>query len=481
MFKRSILIVCIIMMLTQLPRQLNAAGDGASQLVLPASPLSLSQCIDIALDQNQKRRISRLAVETAEYQHKQALSAFWPQVNLESAITQQDEDPNFIFPANNFNFNIPLPGLGTIAGQTSVPEQNITIMDKKSITSSLNMTYPLFTGGLRSSAVKAAESNIQAAKQAMRRTDLEVVRDVRQMYYGAVLARRMADIGKETLERLSATSNLTERLYKEGSGSVTKLDFLRSQVVVESARAVVERLVSGVPLAEAALVNTMGIAWDIPITLAEKKIPFHEVGADLAQLVNGAYQFNPDWKQLAAGLEAAQALVKKERSGHWPKVALSGKLWRWDNDLDGEGLATDANETGWSVGLGLQMPLFTGFMTANKIKEAQARLKQLQSQKILLKEGLALQVKHGFIRVQQAGNIRRASMKAADHAREHRELAVRAYMNELVPTEVVIESQIFEALANAKSEMAQYENAAARFDIDFIIGGEVRKMIAGDE
>ncbi len=478
---RSLFLVCCcltVMVQTGWSTDRSDAAEAKPQQDLTS--LTVLHCIDIALEQNQKRRISKLAVETAEYQHKQALSSLWPKVTFDAVYDQQDEDVTFIFPENTFTFNIALPGLGPIAGQTVVPEQKVTVMDRESILSSLNMTYPLFTGGLRSGAVEAAESNIVAAKQAMRRTNLELVRDVQRMYYGAVLAQRLSDIGQETLTRLKTTSELTERLYKSGSGSVTKLDYLRSQVVLESARSIVERLTSNVALSKTALGNTIGLEWNTPFGISETTIPVVESDTDLDKLVDDAYHFNPDWKRLAAGLDVAKALVKKERSGFMPKVALNGSLWRWDNNLDDSGLSTEENETGWRVGVGLQMPIFSGFMTTNKINEAKARLKKLESQQILLKQGLALQVKHGVIRVNRSQKIRDASAKAADYAGQHRDLAVRAYMNELISTQVVIESQIFEALARAKSEMARYENAAARFDIDFIVGREVKKLLGED-
>ncbi len=480
MIRNFFLVYCCLSMITQMTWAESAAETAETTSRRLLSPLTLSQCIEIALEQNHKRRISKLAVDTAEYQHRQALSSFWPQVSFDMAYNRQDEDVNFIFPANTYNYNITLPpsmGGATISGQTTVPEQDVTVMDRESVVSSLKVTYPLFTGGLRSNAVKAAESNVKAAVHALRRTELELVRDVQRLYYGAVLARRLADIGGKTLIRLETTTELTERLYKGGSGSVTRLDHLRSLVVLESARCIVERLTSNVELSKAALGNTMGLKWDTPLTLAETSIPFVALEADVDRLVADTYRFNPDWKRLAAGLDAAQALVNKERSARWPKVALSGTLWRWDNDLDGEGFATDENVEGWSVGVGFQMPLFSGFMTTNKILESKARLKKMESNRILLKEGLALQVKHGVIRMGRSQKIREASLKAAGHAKEHRELAVRAYMNELISTEEVIESQIVEALARARSETAQYETAVARFDIDFIVGQEVQKLL----
>ncbi len=480
MIRNFFLVCCCLFMITPLTWADNAAEAAETTSPRLSSPLTLSHCIDIALERNQQRRISELAVETAEYQHRQALSSFWPQVTLDVAYNQQDEDMNFIFPENTYNYNISLPpsmGGATISGQTSVPEQDVTVMDRESVISSLNLTYPLFTGGVRSNAAKAAKSNVEAAVHALRRTELELVRDVQRMYFGTVLAQRLADIGDKTLIRLETTTDLTERLYKGGSGSVTRLDYLRSLVVLESARSITERLKSNVELSKAALGNTMGLQWDTPLTLAETSIPFKALEADVDKLVADTYRFNPDWKRLAAGLDAAQALVNKERSARWPKLALSGRLWRWDNDLDGEGLATDENTDGWSVGVGFQMPLFTGFMTTNKILESKARLKKMESMRILLKEGLALQVKHGVIRIGRSQKIREASLKAAGHAKEHRELAVRAYMNELISTKEVIESQIVEALACARSEMAQYENAMARFDIDFTVGQEVQKLL----
>lgn len=444
-----------------------------------SSPLTVSRCIEIALEQNQRRKISKLAVDTAEYQYKQALSSLWPRINFEASYNRFDEDLNFIFPENTYAYRVDIPGLPPIGGQTTVPEQDVTLMDRDSVLSSLNFEYPLFTGGLRSGAIKAAEFNIEAAKQIERRTDLKLIHDVQRMYYGAVLASRLAELGEETLVRLETTAELTERLYENGSGTVTKLDYLRSRVVLESARSIVELLTSNVDLARAALGNTMGLNWESSFDLAETTIPYLETEVDIKQFVAGAYLFNPDWKQLAAGLDAAQALVKKEKAGYWPKIAINGRLWSWQNDLDGEGLATPENQEGWSVGIGLQLPLFTGFMTTNKVREAKARLKKLEAEKIMLREGLALQVKHGVIRVNRSQKILDASSRAAGHAQEHRQLAVRAYMNELIPTREVIESQIFEALTQAKLEMARFEHAQARFDVDFIIGKEVHTLLDG--
>ncbi len=458
------------------PANTSPDGDPIAQFAV-SEPLSLDQCIQIALRQNQKRRISRLAVETAELQLKQAFSSFWPTLNFETGYNQFDENINFIFPQETANLTIPMPPAPPLQGTITVPEKEIKVIDRESVLSRLQVNYPIFTGGLRTSTVKAAKAGVKAAQSAMRRTDLELIRDVQRMYYGVVLARKLARIGAQTFNRLEVTTDLTEKLYKQGAaGTVTKLDYLRSKVVLESVRSVKTTLDAGVELTEAALGNTMGLNWQQPVKLAETELPFHPVKVDLDKLVAETYRFNPDWQRLAAGLEAANALVRKEQAGHWPKIGLSGMLWRWDNDL-GSGMATKENQSGWSVGAGLRLPIFDGFLTTNRVKQAKVRVDKMASQQILLKEGLALQVKHGFIRMQRAHKVYDSSQQAMRDAREHRELAVRAYMSELTTTEIVIESQIFEALTRARAVMSAYDHISARYDIDFIVGREVKKML----
>jgi outer membrane protein len=455
--------VCWILLLLAVPVWGDANGPTVPE------KLTLDQCIETALAHNQKKQISQLAAETAEYQYKQALSAYWPQISFESGYNHFDQDINFIFPQRSGRISVSGLGPAPIAGDITIPQQDVTVMNQDNVLSRLKMVYPLFTGGLRSAMARRGAAGVTAARQALRRTELELILDVKRMYYGAVLARRLADIGTQTLARLQATSDLTKTLYSRGSGSVTRRDYLRSQIVLDSARAIVDRLTAHAELADAALANTMGLDWDDPVEPAEISIPYEPLDVDVHQMVADAYRFNPDWQQMAAAIEAYQAQVSAEKAKLWPQVAVSGTLWRWDTSMD-SGLATDDNKQGWSVGVGLRLPLFSGFLSTNRIKAAQTRLKSMQAGRILLKKGLGLQIKSAFIMMDGARKARTAEIEAAQRGKEHRELTERAYMQQMVSTADVLESQILDALTEARSETAQYEYALARFQIDFLVG-----------
>ncbi|TKB25524.1 TolC family protein [Desulfopila sp. IMCC35006] len=452
---------------------------------------NLKQCIEIALEKNRFRFMSRYSVEIAEAQHQQALSGYWPQIGASANYSIMDQDPNFIFPSQNIslqgaylNLNVPTglpaPYPAEIVQKLEslpVPEQDVKLMDRKNLVSSLNATLPLYTGGQVSAMVRQAKSGIKAASEEARRTDLQIAYDTTRYYYGAVLARELVQIGKDALARMEVTLELTENLYTHGSGTVKKTDYLRNKTVVEWLRTAVTALVANEELAKAALTNSMGLDWESPVEPAPEELPFYPSKVELKDLVNGAYSFNPDWLRLEAGLEAASAKIDEAKSGHLPKVGLFGNLTRIDNSYD-KGIATPDNKNSWTIGIGMEIPLFNGLRTTNEVREAKARLAKLKQQQFLLKEGLALQVKHIFIQLMSTQEQKSSSEAAANSSEENRSLNERAYQEELVETKDVIEAQLVESLMKAQYRKSLYDNLEARANMDFVIGKQITDIMA---
>jgi len=462
--------------------QAAAADSGAAP-----RRLTLQECLDTALENNRWRPASRFSVEVAEAQLRQALSSYWPEVAAKAAFTRLDQDPNFIFPqtrvsvpASTVVANTPLGSfpVSVPAQEFAVPEQDIKLMDRDTLVGTVDGTLPLFTGGLRPAIVRQARSGLEAAKQEARRTDLQVIYDVKRIYWGAVLAGRLRGVADDALARMEVTLELTERLYQGGSMRVKKTDYLRNKTVVEALRSTVAHLQSNEALTLAALVNALGLAWDTPIAVAEGEVPFQPSTADLSALVGSAYEFNPDWARLEEGLKAAEAGVDAKIAGHLPKVALLGKFTVIENDYD-KGMVTPDNKNSWAVGVAMELPLFRGFRTQGEVQEARARLGRLKEQKVLLREGLALQVKDVFLQMTRALAQEGAMAAAAQAAQENRDLHERAYQEELVETKDVIEAQLVESLMQANYEKTRYDHVEAQARLDFVVGSEVSAVLQG--
>ena len=478
----------------------------------PATPqvLSVEECLRIAMDKNHQRPASRFAVAMAEAQHRQALAGYWPQVNAKAGWFRLDEAPNFIFPAetmyvppqtitvpggtaavtipaNAFGPGFPptavqmpvsFPGqsISTTAQVFPIPEQNIKLANPENFTASGNLTWLLFDGGMRKGYREQALGAVEAARAEVRRTDLEITDSVVRLFYGALLARQLRQVGEDTLARMEVTLELTESLYKNGAGKVNKTDYLENVVMVETIRSTVAELAKNEAAAEAALAYTMGLPWNATVRPAAEEVPYQPFAGNLDELVGTAYEFNPDWAKVEAGLKALGGAVTTARSGYYPKVAWTGELHRWWNSYTA-GMATAENKAGWSIGVGLEIPIFDGFLTRNKVAEALARVAKLKEEKLLLREGIGLQLRESFLALDAASKTYQAANRAMVAARENRDLTSRAYQSELVETEKVIRAQLFEALMTAQYLKARYDLVAIESQISLVVGKEIAAKV----
>lgn len=476
----------------------GAQSPGGGTVLKPAEPsireVSLEECLEAALENNHRRPASRFAVAVAEAQHRQALAAYWPQLSAGAGYQRLDASPNFLFPASSLTvpaqgLALP-PGLGlaiadpanNIVGRVTafpsqtvpVPAQEVTLANPDNALATLDAAWLVFDGGLRKGQRDQTRALVDMMKQAARRTDLEIVDSVKRHYYGSVLARQVHQLGKETLARMEATLSLTETLYQEGGGTVKKTDFLDTKVVVETLRSMVAMLEKSEAMAEAALANSMGLPWKASARPKDTSIPYTPFAEDLENLVSAAYEWSPDWARFDAGLRAAEASIGTAKSGYSPRLALTGSLRKWWNSYDA-GLATKRNKAGWSVGVGIEVPLFNGLLTQNRVAEARARVAGLKEQRFLLEEGIALEIKDAVLGLVAADKSHGATLEAMQAAAENRDLTTRAYQNELVETEKVIRAQMMEALMSAQHFRVRFEHVALQSRIDLLVGSEVSK------
>lgn len=448
--------------------------------------------MEISLKNNQRRPVSRLGVQIAEAQHRQALSGWWPTISLQAAFASVDPPPVFVFPASTFtvpaqsgvlpagafgpgfppqDVRLPVP-----ATQVTVPEQKVKLFDRSTLTSSLSLRYPLYTGGLITATADQAKAGLDAAREEVRRTDLRIVYDVRRMYYGLVLAREIRKVGQETLARMQATLEVTETMYKKGSGRVKKTDYLASRIAVESTRATLAQLEANEATAAAALTNVLGLPAETRVEPTAQEIPFQPVPLGLRKLIGGAYAFNPDWRAVEAGLRGDAAGVRVARSGHLPRVLLTGSLTHIDNPYNA-GLVSQTNRNLVTLGVAMELPLFDGFLTREKAREAVARLRKREREQVLLRDGLALLIQSIVGRVSGAEGQRTGLREAWQVARENRALNERAYVEDLVETKDVITAQMTESRLQAELLKTTYDHADALAELEVVVGTELSRLM----
>lgn len=474
-------------------------------LTLCAQSLSLDDAIRIALENNRNLKISKTAIAIADAQYHQALSARYPQLTATASAMRMDEDPSFLMKGSftlpqeftnglalsgamtqdqitsiltsqpNTNSNL-LTTLGAVQSG-SLPSQTIPLnmdvkqMDRDLGVLRLDLMYPLYTGGKIDAIIKQATLNKSIQSEENRRSEAEVIYDVKRYYYGAMLAQKLSTETQNTLERMTMVKDLTETFYKGGSLKVKKTDYLRTLTTVNMIESMNEEMLSNVELSKSALINATGLPWNSTITLTESEFTTPSFNQNLQSLVDDAYRFNPMINQLKLAIEVHGAKIDEASSAYLPSIALTANAQKLLNSYDA-GVVDDTNRNSWTIGVGLKWNLFEGFRTDYAVQEAKLNKQTIQHKEVLLQEGLALQVKHAFLKIGQSQRQYNALNNAKISSAENADLNTRAYQEDMVETKDVIEAQIMETFA----KMAYYKNLH-----DFSLSCSQLEMIIASE
>ncbi len=445
-----------------------------------ATSYSLDDCIVIALKQHQSLKVSDAQVLMAEALHQQAMSAYYPRLSVSISADRADEDRTFSIKGD---FALPdslAIGLGQLnplnpTPVSSIPmDMKIKMFDRDIARASVNLSYPVFTGLKRPAIVSQAAKGVLFAEQGRRKTNLDVVRDVKKYFYAAQFAIGMEQLAKDALMRFEVLENLTDRLYQNGSLKVKKTDYLRTKTTTALARSMVNEAVYSRELAHEALGNAMGQAWDAKYHLADNTQP-EVISTELKALIDAANNFNPEIQQLNLAVQIAEHRITEARSGYYPMIGVQASAHKLWNGFD-DGLINDDNNEGWNIGVGLEWDLFSGFETAGKVNHAKAEQSKLKSQRILLDKAMALQIKLQFLRIRSSGKQIKDTESAFGFARENRKLHIRAYQQEMVDTKDVIESQLVESFAKSSYLRSRYALEMGLTTLEYLIGHNIDQL-----
>ncbi len=445
----------------------------AKEPLLEDKTLTLQEAIDIALANNQKHNIAKTTVEIAKARHKQALSANYPSMDFTLSAIRKDKDPDFILKGD---IELPQELSNALALATAVSDEqkaqilqairlgvfpkqslpldlDIKLMQRDIVTGTLNINYPLYTGGKISSVIKQADLAIRASNNDLKKSDDEIRFDIKNYYHSALLMQNLDKLLGDMIERMEFIRDLTQRLYTGGSMHVKKTDYLRTKLTLSMIKSNYSVVVSKEKEAKAALAYAMGVDYHSTFTLQAPKsdpaIPTH-----LNSLIQKAYINNPLMNNLKIAEDIYNAKIKEAKSAYLPQVALFGNTKRIQY-----GLINDEDKNSWMIGIGAKISLFEGFRTKNQVLEARLKKQKISAQKCQYQDALALQLKRVFFELKRSKEQIDILKKSLKTAKENRELNIRAYQEDIVETKDVLEAQIMETMTWSDYYRAEYDYA----------------------
>lgn len=323
--------------------------------------LSFEQAEQITRENNEALRAARLEEQQNRQAGLAAHGLFYPRVDLSATYTRLDND--IMLDLNPIREAI--VGIETIKNPAfghqvdlMLPSFEQTIQKETFGLATVNVTWPVFTGGKILAVNRAAAARHAESIEKLHDVEAGLISELSERYFGLRLSLRVVDVRREVFKGMQEHLDQARKL--EENGMIAKADRLHAQVASFEAERQLKKALRDVELARTALNNTLGTSELIeptsPLFLVREFEP-------LSYFSQRALANSPVLKQIVARHEMVHQQYRKELAGWFPDVFLLG--FRQIDDHDFTSYAPE-----WSVGLLANFTLFDGMARNHRISAA---------------------------------------------------------------------------------------------------------------
>jgi multidrug efflux system outer membrane protein len=226
-------------------------------------------------------------------------------------------------------------------------------------------------GGIRR-GVQAASAEVAAAEENLRDVRVILFGDVGRVYAQLRGFQRRLEIANKNIKTQQDTLDLTQA--REKAGLTTELDVSRAAAQLESTKAIVPTLLSGIDISIHRLSILLGEEPGALRSELEHASPIPAAAPDVeVGLPSDLLKRRPDIRRSEAQLVAATARIGEAKADLFPHFVLTGAAGRQASQLHDITLGAG---NFFSVGPGISLPLFTGGRIRSNIAVQDARQRE---------------------------------------------------------------------------------------------------------
>ncbi len=347
--------------------------------------LTLKDALVYALENKADAKKAKLEVENSEYKIQQVRSLALPQVMLNSNLNY-----NPILQTNVINgaaFGQPGTVIKATFGQGWISNTGVTL-------SQTIFDQTVFTG------LKAARSTREFYQINEKLTDELVIEKVANNYYGIYVQRQKLILLDSNYVNTTKVRNVIEGQYKNGLAKKIDLD----RIIVKQSNIGTQRqqILNEVQLQENALKFFMGMPIDTQIVIpqSEFEIPPMNLSEEPNTANRSEYLLLKKQEEL---LNYQKSALKAE---YYPKLTLNASFNFLGQGPEMPLFAKPVDGVYWSnystIGLGLRVPIFTGFATRSRVRQADIDIRSLKEDIIDTQLGLDLDYQNAVTQIKNS-------------------------------------------------------------------------------
>ncbi len=368
-----------------------------------ATVITLEKALEIALSGNATVRVADKEIEAKGYARKGSYAALFPQV----AAT------------GSFNRTIKKQVMTMDFGGVS---QSIEVGRWNTVSGGLSASMPLVNAQLWKSLQITGE-DVELAVEKARSSKLQMVTQVKQAYYSALLAKEVHKVYESVYENAVANCELTEKKYN--SSKASELDLTRAKTAVANAVPNMYDSENAITLSLWQLKALMGVDLSLNIDVADSLLAYSE---GLSYMVPDSVDLsgNSALRQLELQAEELSNSIKAQIYANLPTLSatFSYQVNAMENELN-------FSEYQWHpyavVGLSLNIPIFTGGRNYHSIKQAKVQQQQLSLQREEAERNLRVGIMSSLNTMDMAGKSYASAVEALESAGKAYDIASKSY------------------------------------------------------
>jgi outer membrane protein TolC len=409
-----------------------ASGAGARA----AEVLTLERAVAEGLMNHPLAAEARATADAAQAHSGHASAAYYPQISVAADWTK----------SRAF-----YPILGT--GMAKESEVN---------TAAVYLRQTFYDFGRTSGEVDAARKNQAAAEQEYAATRQDVSFRVKAAYYLVLAAEKQVVADSETVTARDEVFRQAREFFAQEVRP--KIDVSRAEANLYATKTALIRAENNRDLARDELASAMGRPDAVQSPLSEPAAPLPDI-PDRAEARRRALSASPELKRLQSLRDAAAANARSARSDYLPVLSGTASAGRADGSFPPNGGV-------WSLGADLSIPLFSGFSTREKAKEADAALRAAEAARANLELVVGKEADAAWLAVREAIARTESTAKQELAARENRMLAGERYREGVGSIIEVTDAQSQDIDAETAQIQAAYDARIALARLDRAMGKE---------
>ena len=419
-------------------------------------PLSLTDCLNIALSQNATILKAKSDLEAQQGVVMQTRAVALPQV--QAAGQYKDTDPNAI---ESF------PG-----ATVTQPHQNWN--------AGVQIVQSIYEGGKMVAALRAASVTKQQALAQYQTVIADTLLGARTAYYDVLLAAQQITVHEASVNLLQKELEDQQRRYD--AGTVPHFNVLRAEVAVANERPALIRARNNYRIAKNNLSNLLGYnlpreIWeDIPLNLTDTldATPYQ---VDLPAAIQQALARRTELVAARKTAELQRLNVVNAKAGYKPTIQVFAG-YNWYNAQFTPPVELDHDIHGWNAGGQLNWDIFDGMLTRGKVVQAKALYEKSRTDVDDKGRQIELEVRTAYSDFIEAREVLESQQKVQEQADEAlREARARADAGTSTQLDV-LDAETSLTQARTTQIQALHDYAIARAKLERAIGEDMIQKAA---